>query len=473
MIDKYVKFMYNHHYDIFLQKADDLLAASTDMTVGSESGNIIRFTLPLLAGNLLQQTYNIVDTIIVGKFLGSDSLAAVGATGSLTFLFYTLCNGLSVGSGIIIAQLFGAGMMKKMRSSIFNSAAVTAAFGILISVISIFLASPVLRAMKVPDELIGTSTIYMQIACGGTIAVAAYNWINAVMRGLGDSKTPLMFLMVSTVLNVGMDLLFVVGFKMGVAGAAWATVMAQGLAALSCIIYCFRKNPDIHLTKEDMRFDRRDMLRCISTGVPIAAQSGLIAVSMAALQRVTNGFGEDVMASYTVSMRIEQFVQQPFASLNAAVSTFTGQNIGAGREDRARKGLAVSLKIETIFAFIMLALFMLTANLIVGCFVDKPEVISMGGTALRITAVMYWALGMIHVTRGFLNGAGDTVYALINGATEVVCRITFSIILTRISFIGFWGIWITTALTWMVTGLVSLMRYKSDKWKNRSVASAK
>ena len=301
------------------------------MTEGSEAGHIVRFALPLLGGNLLQQTYNIVDTVIVGTFLGDSALAAVGATGSITYLFYTLCIGISIGAGVIIAQLFGMGDHKRMKSAIFSSAVVTAIFGIAVSIISVLLAEPVLRLLNVPDELIGTSALYMRIACGGTVAVAAYNWINAVMRALGDSKTPLIFLGAASILNVLLDLFFVLVLKLGAGGAAFATVLAQGLSAVVCIIFCFKFNSSLRLSREDMRADKKMMLQCIKAGLPIAAQNGLISVSMVALQRVTNGFGETVMAAYTVSMRIEQFVQQPFSSLNAAVSTFTGQNIGAGK----------------------------------------------------------------------------------------------------------------------------------------------
>ena len=283
------------------------ISRTTDMTQGSEMRHIIMFSLPLLAGNLLQQTYNIVDTMVVGRYLGDDALAAVGATGSITYLFYTLCIGLSVGAGIIVAQYFGAGKQKALRSAVFNSALVTAIFGVVISLLSVPAARPILELLKVPDKLIGDSAVYMQIACGGTIAVAAYNWINAIMRALGDSKTPLIFLGAASLLNALLDLLFVVVFKFGIAGAAWATVLTQALSAISCIVYCFAVSGEIKLTADDMHADKDMMCRCVKTGVPIAIQNGLISVSMVALQRVTNGFGETVMAAYTVSMRIGGF----------------------------------------------------------------------------------------------------------------------------------------------------------------------
>ncbi len=442
---------------------------SRDMTQGGVTGHIVRFTLPLLGGNLLQQTYNIVDTAIVGNVLGDDSLAAVGATGSITYLFYTLCIGLSIGAGVIISQFFGAGDIKRLRAAVFNSAVVTAVFGTVISIAAAALAEPVLRALNVPENLLPEAVLYMRIACGGTVAVAAYNWINAVMRALGDSKTPLIFLGAASILNAGLDLLFVLGFGAGVGGAAFATVLAQGLSAAVCIIYCFKRCGELKLSRSDIRTDRNMILRCIKTGLPIAAQNGLISVSMVALQRVTNGFGETVMAAYTVSMRIEQFVQQPFSSLNAAVSTFTGQNIGAGKSERAVSGLKSGLKISVAFAFVMLAVFALFGKGIAGCFVNGEEVINIAGAAIVLTGCLYWALGIIHTVRGFLNGAGDTGYALVNGAAEVVCRVGLSLLLTAIPVIGYWGIWLTTCCTWFATAAVSLIRYKSGKWRSKAI----
>lgn len=442
-----------------------------DMTTGSEMRHIISFALPLLGGNLLQQTYNIVDTAIVGYYLGDDALASVGATGSITYLFYTLCLGLSIGAGVIAAQFFGAGDTKKLHSAIYNSAVVTAIFGLVISVVSVLITEPVLKMLNVPGHLIENAAVYMKIACGGTVAVAAYNWINAVMKALGDSKTPLIFLGAASILNVGMDLLFVVEFDMGVSGAAWATVLAQGVSAISCIVFCFGSGRRIKLTKDDMHTDSGMIKKCITTGIPIAVQNGLISVSMVALQRVTNGFGETVMAAYTVSMRIEQFVQQPFSSLNAAVSTFAGQNIGAGKRGRAVNGLKSGIKLSVLFSIVVLAAFVVFSKNIVGIFVTGNKVIDIASKAIIITACFYWALGTIHTTRGFLNGAGDTGYALVNGTAEVICRIGLSLVLTSISFIGYWGIWLTTCCTWFVTAAVSIIRYKGGKWKNKAIVS--
>lgn len=443
------------------------------MTEGSEVKHIILFTLPLFAGNLFQQLYNIVDSIVVGKYLGADKLASVGTTGSLTYLFSTLCIGLSVGAGILISQRFGAGMHREVRKLITNSAYVILAFGAVITVISVVFAGPLMRLMNTPENLLQDATDYMRAACSGTLCVAAYNWINSVMRSLGDSRTPLIFLVVASLLNVGLDLLFVVVFKFGVIGAAYATVISQGVSALGSIIVGIKKNPYFRLTREDAKLEPDICRRCISTGVPIALQNAMISVSMIFLQRTANGFGETVMAAYTATMRVEQLVQQPFASLNTAVSTFSGQNIGAGHKKRVIRGYHRSMMVTVGFALVVMAVFLLLGNGIVGLFVDEPEVIEIGGRALKLSCLFYVALGTIHTTRGLLNGAGDVVYAMVNGFVEVVGRIGFAIILVQIPAMGWWAVWVTTCLTWVLTALMSLIRYWQGKWKTKCNIAAK
>lgn len=444
-------------------------AGSIDMTAGSETRHLIRFALPLLAGNLLQQVYNIADTVIVGKVLGDDALAAVGATGSITYFFYTLCLGLATGAGIMISQFFGAGDRRRMRSAVWNSALVTAAFGIFMSILSVWLTVPVLHLLDTPAVLMERSAGYMKIACAGTLAVAAYNWITAVMRALGDSRTPLLFLGVASLLNIGLDLLFVLVFGWGVQGAAAATVLAQCLSAVSCMIFAFRRMPELHMQREDCRTDPEIVRMTLATGLPIAAQSGLISLSMVTLQRVTNGFGETVMASYTASMRVEQFIHQPFASLSTAVSTFTGQNTGAGQSGRVERGLRAALQMSAVLALFFAGLFWLCGGLIIRGFISGAESVALGRYALRVTSLCYLPLGLLYTVRGFLNGAGDTAYAFITGITEIVCRVGGALLLTRVFGLDARAIWYTTGLTWIGTAIVGWVRYRSGKWRCKSL----
>ena len=256
---------------------------------------------------------------------------------------------------------------------------------------------------------------------------------------------------------------------MGVSGAALATVLSQAISAVGSILFAFFKNQYFRIKGHEAMPDKNLIILCIKTGIPIALQNALISVSMVFLQKTANSFKETVMAAYTVTMRIEQLVQQPFTSLNAAVSTFTGQNIGAGKTNRVINGYKKSLKASFIFAGIMLILFLAFSDFIVKLFVTDPNVVNIGSNALRVSACFYFFLGMIHVTRGLLNGAGDVSYAFINGIAEFVGRVGFAFILSHIAFIGYWAVWGTTCLTWVLTALMSIFRYRGKKWQSKKL----
>ena len=444
----------------------------TDMIVGNPASHIIKFTLPLLLGNLFQQLYNMVDSIVVGNFVGANALASVGACGSMNFLFFSLSSGLAIGIGIIVAQFFGAGDERNVRSTIANSIYVLAGASILVSVMGILFCPAILRLLQTPDTIIGGSIIYMRTTCAGTIFVAAYNGVAAMLRALGDSKTPLYFLIVSSIINVVLDLAFVLGLDMGVMGVALATIIAQAVSAITCIIYAYKKIEYFRLTREQMQVNVQIILKSVNTGVPIALQNSMIAVSCMVLQGVVNTFGETIMASYTIIGRIEQIVQQPFSSLGAALTTYSGQNIGAGKADRVKKGFRQATIMVLIFSICLIPIAYLFGEQIVSIFVKDSEVIRIGAKALRINSLCYFGLGMIYVPRAVLNGCGDTGFAMINGFAEVVCRVLYSQVLTRIPVLGYWGIWITTGATWATTAVVCVIRYLQGKWRYKSVVKA-
>lgn len=435
------------------------------MTEGNELSLLIRFSVPMLIGNIFQQFYNMVDSIIVGNYVGKNALAAVGMTSSLNFLYFALCNGFATGAGVLMSQYFGMKNEKRVRDSIGNSTYLMLGMGILVSILSVWSAAPVLRMLNTPDEIFADALIYTKICCGGLISVVLYNGIAAMLRALGDSKTPLIFLVVASILNVALDLLFVLTFHMGVAGVAWATILAQALSAAGCIVYAVIKNPYFRLTKENFMPDRIILERSLKLGIPFGAQGSLIAVSCVALQGVINRFGADVIAAFTATARIEQLVQQPYNSLGMAVATFTGQNLGAGKIDRVKKGYYRSALLVVIFSALMLALMFIWGNDFVRLFVNDRNVIEIGGKAIRITALFYVPLGMIYVARSLMNGAGDSMFAFVSGLIEVIGRIGFSIILASIPALGYWAVWYTTGLTWLITGIVCMLRYAQGKWK--------
>lgn len=440
-----------------------------DMTEGSEVSLLIKFSLPMLIGNVFQQFYNIIDSVVVGRFIGANALAAVGATGSLNFLFFSICAGLSVGIGIIISQYFGAKKESHVKRAIANSIYVIGAAAIIMSLLAVIFARAILVFLKTPPEIIDDATAFLRIVSGGMIAVAAYNAISAILRALGDSKTPLIFLIISCGINVILDLIFVLKFGLGVAGTGCATVISQGSAALGCIIFALLKNPYFKLKAEHLKVNRTIIVKCIKIGIPVAAQSSMIAVSLVALQSVVNGYGKVAVAAFTSTGRVEQLIQQPFNSLGAAVSTFAGQNMGAGKLERVKKGYHKSIIIIAAFSFTAFLAAQFGGRAIMELFVKDNAVISLGANGIRITSCLYFPLGMIYITRGLLNGTGDAFYAMLNGFIEVVGRVGFSSALVFVPAFGVWGIWLTTGLTWFITSTASVIRYKQGKWKNKSL----
>ncbi|MBR1931669.1 MAG: MATE family efflux transporter [Lachnospiraceae bacterium] len=440
----------------------------TDMTTGSTTRHLLHFALPLLVGNLFQQFYNMVDSLVVGNYVGANALAAVGNCGSMNFLFFSLSLGLSMGIGIIVAQYFGAKNEEKIRTTIANSIYVLLSVAVAVSVIGILISPALLRLLGTPATIIGDSIIYLRVTCAGIIGIALYNGVAAILRALGDSKTPLYFLIVACLINIVLDLLFVLQFNWGVFGVAFATIIAQAVSGITCVIYAYRKVPYFHLTKEQLRPDMDIIKKSFVLGIPMALQNSMIAISCMVLQGVVNSFGETIMAAYTIIGRIEQVVQQPYSSLGMAITTYTGQNVGAGKQERVEEGFRKSTVIALIFSLLLIPIAYLLGHQIIGAFVKEPEVIAIGVKALRINSLFYFALGMIYVPRALLNGAGDTGFAMINGLTEVAGRIGYSQILTRIPALGYWGIWLTTGATWATTAIVCVIRYKRGKWRTKS-----
>lgn len=440
-----------------------------DMTKGNEVKLLLQFAVPMLIGNIFQQFYNMVDSIIVGRFVGANALGAVGSVGSLNFLFFSLCMGLGAGIGILISQFFGAGQDDYVKKIIANAIYITLAAGLLMSFCGFFLADPILSVMNTPEENMADALVYMRIVCGATVIVAGYNTVSSILRALGDSRTPLIFLVVSCLINIVLDLLFVLVFKMGVAGAAWATVIAQICALVGSLLFGLAKNPYMKLEKHHYEVDKDILKKSCQIGLPIAAQNALIAFSCVALQSVVNRFGSTVMAAYTATSRVEQLVQQPYGSLGTAVSTFAGQNVGANRYDRVHTGMKKSIIVVAAFSVAMLVVMFLLGRPIVSIFVDDPEVVRIGAIGLRITSIMYFFLGLIYVLRGMLNGVGDATFAMINGITEVIGRIGFAWLLMMIPAVGLWGVWWTNGLTWCITGLANVVRVRQGKWKTKAI----
>lgn len=430
-----------------------------DMTQGNPVKLLLIFSVPMLVGNIFQQLYNLVDSVIVGKYVGGDALAAIGATNSVGFLFFAICNGLGSGGGIITAKEFGAGNEESVKKNIVNSGYLLMAASILMGIVAALLTKPILEFLKTPDNIMTDATIYMYLQCIGLPLVAIYNHSSSMLRALGDSKTPLYFLIFACLLNVGLDYLFVCGFNMGVFGAAVATGIAQLIAGLGCLVYAIRTNPYFKMQKRHFIPEAELMWQCVRLGVPLSVQFSMIAVSCMALQRVVNGYGSAVVAAFTATSRVEQLLHQPYQTLSAALSTYSGQNLGAKQFDRIRLGFRKSMVIMGIFSLAMLPIMQFGGELIIKCFVSEQPVIEYGAAAMRITSIFYLSLGAIYMTRGVLNGIGDAAFALINGIVEVIGRIFVPVAMTMVPFIGVWGIWWSTGVVWLISAIFCLWRY--------------
>jgi putative efflux protein, MATE family len=436
-----------------------------DMTKGSVTQHLVKFAIPLLIGNVFQQFHNIVNSVVVSRYVGDSAFAGVGIVGSLNFLFFSMCMGLSLGVGIVVAHSFGANDERQVKKAIGNAAYLIIAVGVLMSILGICFAKPILEIMKTPSDVMPHALTYMRILCLGTVFVAGYNGISAILRALGDAKTPLIFLIISSISNVLLAIILVAKFDMGVAGVGMATVISQAISVFGSVIFALRANPYLCLQKEHLKVDMAIFVRCSKIGIPIGLQYAMIAISIVALQGVVNSFGTVTMAAFTATARIEQIFQQPFNAIGAALSNFTGQNLGIGNVKRVKAAFKKSMLLVAAFSVVTLLIFALAGEWVIGGFVNEPESIVMGAKALRITSIFYIALGAIYVSRGVMNGAGDGGFAFLNGVVEVCGRIGFSLILTRIHGIDVWGLWVTTGLTWLISGGTGVMRYFQGKWQ--------
>lgn len=434
-----------------------------NMTTGSPVKHILIFSVPLILGNIFQQFYNLADSIIVGKFINAEALAAIGVTSSITFLFFAICNGFASGGGILVSQSFGRGDTKEVKNYIANTGYIMIILPFVVGILAFLLAGPILKILDTPEDIFEDALLYIRLMCIGLLFVSIYNYVSSILRALGNSKTPLYFLIFSCILNVLLDLLFVCVFKQGVFGAGIATLISQLASVILCLFYAFKFNEYFRFSTKDLQFNRTVFIQTIKLGVPLSLQFSLIAISCMALQRVVNAYGAVAVAAFTATSRIEQIIHQPYQTLSSALSTFCGQNYGAKKNDRVLNGYRKTVLMMLIFTIVMVPLIQIFAEGISAIFVDEVEVINMSAKALRITSYFYVFLGMIYVVRGILNGLGDAFFALFNGIVEVIGRFTVPFILTAIPLFGLWGIWWSVGIVWFISGFTAWLRYLYKK----------
>ena len=439
-----------------------------DLTTDNETTSIIAFALPMLLGNVFQQLYSMVDSAIVGRFVGKTALAAVGASFPVMFLMIALVMGVTMGTTVLVAQYYGARDRESVRRAVDTGYIVLFWAGLALTAIGLLVADPILRMLKVPADTYGEASTYLRIIFSGMLPMFGYNAVSAILRGLGDSKTPLWILIAATLANIVLDLVFVVGFGWGVAGAAWATVIAQGLSFLGALAWLDRRNEFVRLKIKALRFDRAIFVQSLRIGLPSGVQQTMVAAGMMALTRVVNGFGTDVMAGFAAASRLDAFASMPAMNLSQAISTFTGQNLGAGKSERVKRGHLSAIAVGAAISVAVGAAVVFAGTPLMTMFSADPAVVAIGARYLLIVGVFYVLFSTMFINNGVMRGAGDAFIPMINTLLALwVVRIPAAIILSK--YLGPDGIWLSVPAGWAVGAAFSTWYYSTGRWKTKAV----
>lgn len=430
-----------------------------DLTVGKPFKSILFFTLPIFIGNVFQQLYSMIDAIIVGQTISDEALAGVGATGAISFLIIGFVQGLTAGFAVKTSQLYGAQDKEGIRRSIASSLALSVALSVVLTFLSVYTTMPLLKLMQTPEDIIQHSYDYIVTIYWGLAASVFYNLASSVLRALGDSKTPLVFLILAALLNIAFDFLFILGFHMGVDGAGWATVLSQALSAIGCFIYMFVKFPDCRIKAKHFVNKPLFYLQHLAIGVPMALQYSITAIGVMVQQTALNKLGTKIVTAYTAASKVDNLAQQSLAALGTAVATYCGQNYGAGQFTRIRKGVTQSMIMGVICSLVSLVLVVVCAKPLTMLFVKdaSEEIISLSKEFLLWQGVFYIALAAIFVYRNALQGIGRSALTMIAGATELLMRSLASIFLAK--WFGFTGICFSSPSAWVGADVFLLIAY--------------
>lgn len=444
-----------------------------DMTRGSVVKQIIIFTIPLFIGDIFQQLYNMVDAVVVGRFVGKNALAAVGTSFPAMFLLVAMVIGLTMGASVVVSQLFGAGDLKRMRRAISTAFIFLLICAVSLTLIGLLSARSLLLLLKTPPEIIDDAVIYLKIIFAGLLFMFLYNTIAAFLRALGDTRTPLYFLIIASLMNIALDLLFVLRFGMGVAGVAWATIISQALSLFLCLIHVYKKVELLRLKPAEMVFDRELFIQAVRFGIPASVQQTILSLGMIAVQGLVNSFGSVTIAAYTAAARLDSIAMMPIMDLGLAVSTFTAQNIGAGKLDRVRLGYRRTLAMVAACCAGTSAFILFFGPRLIELFIDagEKEVIAQGNAYITVVSFFYIMLGLLFITNGVLRGSGDATVSMVSTIVNLAARVFFSYWLSLKTGIGYHGIWWAIPIGWICGYTVAYARYRSGRWTKKAVPS--
>ena len=448
---------------------------TVDMREGDPVSQIVRFAIPMLLGNVAQQLYNTVDSIIVGRFVGDNALAAVGSAGPILNLMIVLFIGISVGASIMVSQFFGAQKREDLAKAVGACITVTGAASVLIMIVGPLIAGPLLRLLNTPESIIGWCEEYLTIIFLGVLGGGYYNILSGVMRGLGDSASALRFLLVSTVVNTVLDYVFVAKFGMGVPGVAWATVIAQLVSAILALYKVMRLKDVFELKLHHLLPGRRYFGTLIRLGLPSGVMQAIFSMSMIVVQSLTNSFGEMFIAANVIVMRIDGFVMMPAFSLGTAMTTFAGQNIGAGLMDRVVKGARNGTLAAMGISAVITALILLFGRGLMGVFTTTRELIDLSFRMMKILAPGYIAMEVTQCLSGIMRGAGDTVTPMwISIFNTILVRVPLAYGLVALSKTpelpqgNCAMMYVSLLITWIIGAALTYILYRTGRWKRKA-----
>ena len=455
------------------------LFSAKDMTTGAPWQRIAEFAIPMLLGNIAQQLYNTVDSIVVGKYVGDNALAAVGSSSPILNLLLALFVGISTGAGIMISQRFGAGDRKGLSRAIGNCISLAAIASLIILVIGPIIARPMLELLDTPASIIDWCTSYLTVFFVGAAGFIFYNILSGVLRGMGDSASALVFLIVATLLNIVLDIWFVAGFQMGVAGVSLATVIAQGISAVLCLLKLLRMRDVFDLNLEQLKLRRDSALKIITLGLPSGITQAIFSVAMLVVQSLTNSLGEMVIAANVIIMRVDGFAMMPNMTFGQTMSVYTGQNVGAGKVDRVHQGTKQGLIMAMGLSAGITVILLFLNKFLFGFFTDTPELITLAGRMMRIMAVGYVGVSVTQVLGGVMRGAGDTMTPMwISMITTILLRIPVAYGMAWLTASAEWpnghpfALSTSLLISWTMGAVITFIAYRRGKWRKLAHLSA-
>lgn len=436
-------------------------AQKGDLTTGSITGNILLFALPLMCGNLLQQMYNIADTWVVGRFLGADALAAVGSSYTLMVFLTSVILGLCMGSGAAVSMDYGSGRADEMCCSIFLSFVLIAAISLLLNVLVYVFIDPILALLRVPTDVIPLMKTYLLIIFAGIAATSLYNYCASVLRAIGNAVVPLLFLAVSAVLNVALDLCFVIVLRLGVGGAAFATVLARFVSGIGILLYTLLRFPALRPKKDDCRCSRKALGRILNLSLMTCLQQSIMNFGILMIQGLVNSFGTVIMAAFAAAVKIDSFAYMPVQDFGNAFSTFVAQNFGAGKSDRIRRGMRSACCTSAVFSLVISLLVVLFAKPLMSIFIDPSEtaIIAAGVIYLRIEGACYLGIGILFLLYGYYRAVNKPLMSVILTVASLGTRVALAYALAPLPAVGVIGIWAAIPIGWALADAIGIGYY--------------